>query len=126
MSNAPDLSALRIDRNDEDREENGSNWWRWLLVVVVVGLIAGTGWYFWTGDAPEVPVATVLATGGAPGANGSGISANGYVVARTRASVSAKIMGRLTRLDVAEGSLVKKGEILAMIEDGDFRAAVSA
>lgn len=126
MSNAPDLSALRIDRNDEDREENGSNWWRWLLVVVVVGLIAGTGWYFWTGDAPEVTVATVLATGGAPGANGSGISANGYVVARTRASVSAKIMGRLTRLDVAEGSLVKKGEILAMIEDGDFRAAVSA
>lgn len=126
MSNAPDLSALRIDRNASDREENGAAWWRWLIVVVVVGLIAVAGWYFWTGDAPEVTVATVLATGGAPGSDGSGISANGYVVARTRASVSAKIMGRLTRLDVAEGSLVKKGEILAMIEDGDFRAAVSA
>lgn len=126
MSNAPDLSALRIDRNAQDREENGGSWWKWLLMVVVIGLIAGAGWYFWSGDAPEVTVATVLATGGAPGSNGSGISANGYVVARTRASVSAKIMGRLTRLDVAEGSLVKKGEILAMIEDGDFRAAVSA
>ncbi|MCC6156760.1 MAG: efflux RND transporter periplasmic adaptor subunit [Deltaproteobacteria bacterium] len=126
MSNAPDLSALRIDRNASDREENGAAWRRWLIVVVVVGLIAGAGWYFWTGDAPEVTVATVLATGGAPGSHGSGIAANGYVVARTRASVSAKIMGRLTRLDVAEGSLVRKGEILAMIEDGDFRAAVSA
>ncbi len=126
MSTAPDLSALRIDRNAQDREENGGSWWRWLLVVVVIAVIAGAGWFFWSGDAPEVTVATVLATGGAPGASGSGISANGYVVARTRASVSAKIMGRLTRMDVAEGSLVKKGEILALIEDGDFRAAVSA
>lgn len=126
MSNAPDLSALRIDRNAQDREENGGSWWKWLLMVVVIGLIAGAGWYFWSGDAPEVTVATVLATGGAAGSNGSGISANGYVVARTRASVSAKIMGRLTRIEVAEGSEVKKGEILAVIEDGDFRAAVSA
>ncbi|MBZ0272854.1 efflux RND transporter periplasmic adaptor subunit, partial [bacterium] len=52
----------------------------------------------------------------------AGITANGYVVARTRASVSAKILGRLTELNVHEGSEVNKGDIIARIDAADFRA----
>ena len=51
----------------------------------------------------------------------SGITANGYVVARTKASVSAKILGRLSWIGVSEGSLMKAGDIIARLEDADYR-----
>ena len=57
---------------------------------------------------------------------GEGISANGYVVARTKASVSAKIPGRLEYLGVREGSNVKRGEVIARIESADYQAALGA
>jgi RND family efflux transporter MFP subunit len=48
------------------------------------------------------------------------------VVARTKASVAAKIAGRLAYLGVAEGSHVKKNEIMARIEGQDILAALEA
>jgi RND family efflux transporter MFP subunit len=71
-----------------------------------------------------VRVAEVEAVGGT--ATADGISANGYVVARTKASVSAKIAGRLAYLGVSEGSHVRRGEIIARLESGDVAAALAA
>jgi len=67
----------------------------------------------------------VSATGGGS-ASSEGITANGYVVARTRASVSAKILGRLATLKVHEGSFIQRGQVIATIEDADARAALAA
>jgi RND family efflux transporter MFP subunit len=50
--------------------------------------------------------------------------ANGYVVARTKAAVSAKIPGRLAALNVSEGSQLQKGEIIARLDNADYTAAV--
>src|SRR5205814_2432666 len=52
--------------------------------------------------------------------------ANGYVVPRTKASVSAKIPGRLEYLGVSEGSRVKAGEVIARIEGGEFAAQLAS
>jgi RND family efflux transporter MFP subunit len=52
------------------------------------------------------------------------VVANGYVVARTKAAVSAKIPGRLAVLNVSEGSRVNKGEIIARLDNADYAAAV--
>jgi RND family efflux transporter MFP subunit len=57
--------------------------------------------------------------------NRLGITANGYVVARTKASVSSKVSGRLAYLGVEEGSVVSRGEILASLENNDYKAVVS-
>jgi len=73
----------------------------------------------------EVSVATAEATGGGS-ISASGISANGYVVARTKASVSAKVPGRLAYLGVSEGSAVRRGQIIARLENRDFAAAIEA
>ncbi|HEX4628599.1 MAG TPA: efflux RND transporter periplasmic adaptor subunit, partial [Gemmatimonadales bacterium] len=54
-----------------------------------------------------------------------GVVANGYVVARTKAAVSAKIPGRLAALGVSEGSQVAKGEVIARLENADYEAAAS-
>ncbi|MBX3134090.1 MAG: efflux RND transporter periplasmic adaptor subunit [Gemmatimonadaceae bacterium] len=53
------------------------------------------------------------------------VTANGYVVARTRAAVAAKIPGRLAVLSVSEGSYVQRGAIIARLENDDYAAAVA-
>jgi RND family efflux transporter MFP subunit len=53
------------------------------------------------------------------------VTANGYVVARTKASVSAKTAGRLAFLGVSEGSFVRQGTVIARLDNADFQAAVA-
>lgn len=50
------------------------------------------------------------------------VSASGYVVARHRATISAKVLGRLAWLGVEEGSRVQKGQIIAKLEATDLEA----
>jgi RND family efflux transporter MFP subunit len=50
------------------------------------------------------------------------LSASGYVVPQTKADVASKATGRLEKLEVEEGSVVKTGQILARIENRDITA----
>jgi RND family efflux transporter MFP subunit len=52
------------------------------------------------------------------------MTASGYVVARRKAVVSAKIQGRLAELRVEEGSRALEGEVLARLESADQQAQV--
>jgi RND family efflux transporter MFP subunit len=52
------------------------------------------------------------------------LNASGYVVAQRKAAVASKITGRLVFLGVEEGSRVKKGEIIARLENDDAKAAM--
>lgn len=121
----PDLSRLRIDRNDPAPPRGGGRGRNAIMAIAVILILALVGWWMLRPRAPEVQVALASATGGGT-ATGSGITANGYVVARTKASVSAKIPGRMVFLGVSEGSHVRRGEILARIESNDYRAALLA
>src|SRR6266480_1449420 len=100
----PDLSQLRIRRDAPS-----------------AGARRGAG-----GVALWILLGAVVAASGGAAASGEGISANGYVVARTKASVSAKIPGRMEYLGVREGSEVKRGKIIARLESGDYQAALNA
>jgi len=73
-----------------------------------------------------VTVATSGGEGAARGGEGGAVAvvANGYVVARTKAAVSAKIPGRLAMLNVSEGSRVQKGDVIARLDNADYAAAV--
>ncbi|GLH71517.1 hemolysin secretion protein D [Geothrix limicola] len=51
------------------------------------------------------------------------VTASGYLVARTRATLSSKVLGRVCWLGVQEGSRVAKGQILARLESPDLAAA---
>jgi len=122
-----DLSKLRIDRSTPPPPTSRRAWIIGAVVVLVIagGLIARE----MLGGA--VPVQVVVASpidqaNGASGGEGGGIAvtANGYVVARTRASVAAKLPGRLAALYVDGGSYVLRGALLAQIENDDFVAAV--
>ena len=90
--------------------------------VVIAGLV------LFARRRSGVPVETVVATpvtGGGGAAGTTTVTANGYVVARIRASVAAKIPGRLATLPVDGGSTVRRGEVIAQLENADYRAAVA-
>ncbi len=50
------------------------------------------------------------------------LTASGYLVARHRATVSAKVPGRVAWLGVEEGRRVTKGQAIARLEDADTQA----
>jgi HlyD family secretion protein len=119
--NSADLSSLRIER-DTGSGAGGSR--RIALVVgllVIAALIVTAATVLRRDRAFEVATATAELRGGAGGA---GLSANGYVVARTKASVSSKVPGRLIFLGVEEGDRVAAGAILARLEAAEFDALV--
>ena len=123
---APSLSSLHIPRDSPAGRGHASRWAFVLAAVVAAAVAAGTAVLLVGGrDGTTVRVAQVEVTGGA-GAPAGGISANGYVVARTKASVSAKIPGQLEYLGVSEGSHVRAGDILARIESRDYEARLAA
>ena len=125
MTAPSDLSALKIDRGAPTPGRGAGRLPLLLLVLAVLAALAAFAWFRILPHATSVQVGLAEATGGGS-ISRSGITANGYVVARTKASVSAKILGRMASLAVTEGSLVKEGEVIARIEDSDYQAALAA
>ena len=52
------------------------------------------------------------------------LNASGYVTARRRATVSSKVTGKVLEVFVEEGKAVKKGQVLARLDDSQIRAAL--
>ena len=123
-----DLSRLRIDRDAPPPGVKRAVLRNAVLLLAVAG--AGAAAYVYLRARSAVPVQTVLVSASAePGYAGGGaaatsVTANGYVVARTRASVSSKVPGRLAFLGVSEGSFVRRNDIIARLENADYHAQV--
>jgi len=54
------------------------------------------------------------------------VTANGTIQARTKVDLSSNIMGQITRLDVEEGDTVRKGDLLLVLDQIRYSAAVDA
>jgi RND family efflux transporter MFP subunit len=118
------LKSLRIDRDPEPRRAS-----KWIAILVLLVVLGAGGFYYVRNrgslGAIEVQAAqaSVMQRGGAdPGT--PILTASGYVVARRKAVVSAKIQGRLSELRVEEGSHVKEGEVIARLESTDYLAQI--
>ncbi len=117
-----ELQALRLDPDDATPRR------RWWIPAIVLLTVAGVGLWTWRASASfgAVEVDTVRAASRTqPIATAAGqpvLTAAGYLVARRQAVVSAKIQGRLSELRVEEGSVVRKGDVIARLENPDFVA----
>jgi len=133
LGQKPDLAKLRIDRDEPPPGLRRALWRNLVVALIGVGLVAGLIVFLRGNRAAPVQVFPVtLGASGRGGASGAGagagatsVTANGYVVARTRASVSAKLAGRLAELKVSEGSFVRQGEVIARLESADYQAQVA-
>jgi RND family efflux transporter MFP subunit len=95
-----------------------------VLAAIALGIVVVVAVYVRRGSAVPVQVVLAAAESGRGAAPGALVTANGYVVARTRASVSSKVPGRLAYLGVSEGSFVRRGEVIARLENADYQAQV--
>ncbi len=73
---------------------------------------------------PGVEVQLATASMSSPSQANAVLTASGYVVARRKAAVASKGTGTLVFLGVDEGDKVKKGQIIARLEDSDVAASL--
>jgi RND family efflux transporter MFP subunit len=125
-----DLQPLQIDRSKERAPARRSRGLRFLWLFLMLGGFGGLLFLFrrpllQAADRlrlPEVRVIQVSTTSSLAGGAVGGTSANGYVVARTRAALSADTPGRIVEMNVTEGQVVEKGFVVARLFAEEYRA----
>ncbi len=117
-----DLSQLSIDPARRERTGPGR---RFLILSLLAGalVIAVILGIVFSRRAPEVETATVREAGAAQTAV---LNASGYVTPRRRATVSAKVTGKIREVFIDEGMRVAAGQVLARLDDVDAVAALRA
>ncbi len=111
----PDLSSLRITDTKRKSSRSGKVWLWVLLPFIVLGLIYA-GAFSARSRKPEVEVVTAVKPSSAPAGV---LNASGYITPRRRATIAAKITGRVTGVYFDEGTIVKEGQLLAKLDDSD-------
>jgi len=71
-------------------------------------------------------VVTVVAARARPTGAVALLNASGYVTPRRRATVAAKITGRLNQVAVEEGMRVEAGQVLATLDDTDTQVRLTS
>jgi HlyD family secretion protein len=123
------LQELRIERGQREQYTESRPRRTGLIVGIVVGLLllgggAAAAYYLLMRKPSfEVDQATAVAPSADPGATAI-LQATGYVTARIQATVSAQITGTLTQVLIEEGEHVTKGQVLARLDDTQYRAGL--
>jgi RND family efflux transporter MFP subunit len=88
-------------------------------VLIFAGIVAGA--YALRSQKPVVEVASAAK----PEAGGRQalLNASGYITPRRRATIAAKITGRVTGVFFDEGTRVAQGQLLARLDDSDVKRA---
>jgi RND family efflux transporter MFP subunit len=91
-------------------------------VVIFAGIVAAA--FAFRNQKPMVEVAIVAK----PEAGGpqTALNASGYITPRRRATIAAKITGRVTGVFFDEGTRVAQGQLLSTLDDSDVRRALDS
>jgi RND family efflux transporter MFP subunit len=120
---AADLSSLKI--HDSARPKSSAGKFLGIFAAVIGALVLlGGGVLAIRGRKPQVEVTTARAAGGSEQI--TALNASGYITPRRRATVAAKITGRVTGVFFDEGNNVKEGQLLATLDDSDVQKALSS
>ena len=120
-----DLSSLRINRSSPAAQSPRKSraygkliiWLLAFVAILVAGLVLKRLF------EPGVEVQLATASMSSPSQANAVLTASGYVVARRKAAVASKGTGTLVFLGVDEGDKVKKGQVIARLEDSDVVAS---
>jgi HlyD family secretion protein len=122
LNKTADLSGLRIEREAPPRGRRLL--WAALGTVLAVAVAALLIWARRSGGltlrAPEVTTTRIALV--TPTQASTVLTASGYIVARSKAEISPKSVGRIAWLNIEEGQKVKKGELVARLESQELEA----
>src|SRR5260221_4847962 len=118
-----DLGSLRI--GDGQRKGSGMGkrvMYAAILVLIFAGIVAAA--YAFRSQKPVVEVASAAK----PDAGGRQalLNASGYITPRRRATIAAKITGRVTGVFFDEGTRVAQGQLLATLDDADVKRSLDS
>jgi RND family efflux transporter MFP subunit len=114
------LDSLKIERTPVKR--GGPSPWLYAGIGAALLIAAAGGWYFWPDNRIAVHAITASAQGS--GSAGASLDASGYVVARRKATLSAKILGKIAEVNFEEGQKVKAGDVVARFDDSNYQASL--
>jgi len=119
----PDLGSLRIQDGQRSKSGMGKRLVYASIPVLIFAAIVATAFGL-RNQKPVVEVATVAK----PEAGGpqTALNASGYVTPRRRATIAAKITGRVTGVFFDEGTRVKEGQLLSTLDDSDYKRALDS
>jgi RND family efflux transporter MFP subunit len=118
----PDLGSLRIDDGKRSGRKTGKVLGLFAAILGLAVIVTGAVFAF-RNQTPVVEVATAQkAAAGRP----TLLNASGYVTPRRRATVAAKITGRVVGVFFDEGMHVPQGFVLARLDDSDVRRALDS
>ena len=120
---ADELKSLRIER---DAPRRGLPAWAvWILILALVATLGVFGWQKLSARLfmQEVDTTTVALVSSAQGQ--SLLVATGYVVPQHKANIAPRIGGRVAKIFVEDGVLVKRNQVVAILEDADYRAQLA-
>src|SRR5262245_61465656 len=115
------LDSLKIERAPVSRRQTSP----WLYAGTALGVlaVAAGAFFFWPDSRVAVHAVTATAQGSGS-VSGASLDASGYVVARRMATLSAKIMGKVSEVNFEEGQKVKQGDVVARLDDSNLQAAL--
>ena len=130
----PDLNSLRIDKSLKNapqatgggsRLARWSKWW--ILGGVTLFVLLGAARFVYNRLNTDIEVETVRVTAAASAATNvpAGeviLSATGYIVAHHKIQVASKVVGKVAWIGVEKGDRVQQGQIIARLEDDEYRA----
>jgi HlyD family secretion protein len=119
----PNISGLKIDREERHRDGGGR---RWMLFAAVILVAIAAASVFFVRQARDTVVEVATARAAPTGGARTVLNASGYVEPRRRATVAAKITGRVVEVFVDEGMWVERGQVLAKLDDSDARKRYQA
>jgi len=122
-SESADLSALRIKREDGPVPSQPNFKYKNFILGLALFAVAVIVYLIFSRLKSEPTFNVAVVKKIFPSQFNAVLTASGYVVAQTQAAIASKGTGRLVYLGVEEGDVVKKGEIIALLEHNDVDAA---
>jgi HlyD family secretion protein len=120
-----DLASLRIER----KEKGGGGGKRLGLVAICIVAVGGVAWFEYPRVRAEVyktEVSLTEVTMLSPVQSSIQVTATGYIVPQVTSKVGPHEVGRIARVFVKEGDVVKAGQVLAELETLDQKTAIAA
>ena len=118
----PDLGSLRISDTKRNAARS-SRRWLWLILGALALILLVVAASAFRGRKVEVEVASARKPVSGPAGV---LNASGYITPRRRATIAAKITGRVTSVMFDEGTRVTEGQLLATLDDSDARRALDS
>ncbi|MCI0339667.1 MAG: efflux RND transporter periplasmic adaptor subunit, partial [Planctomycetales bacterium] len=124
-----DLASLRIPDGMPRDPDSDKAWRLWAVGgIVLLGLVGGG--YLFAGSLrarlASTEVDTTEARLASPAQASVQLVATGFIVAQTASKVGAKLEARVAEVKVREGSRVKVGDVIVLLDAAEPRAALAS